>query len=261
MIHNPVSKDSNDQTKRKSWLESLQQKNIRIVIRVGERLYPDKEAEQHGIAYVSCEFDEATPSPGVVTAFLYTLRTSKAGGVAVHNDGSEGRAATLCSLHLMHTYGFNAAEAAIWLRIICPSMQMKKAQQDFLRAVGSELEVLCSEAAVCRERAFRRGVFQAWAAEELRPGWYGGRLESGYAMKDADNGREELWSTTPHSCGELLQTAKLHLDDCARLLQRTARGAAVLNLWPEVLICGAHERQEAARAAEASTLPEQIRMK
>ena len=182
----------------------MQKRNVRTVIRVGERLYPDKEAEQHGIAYVSCKFDEATPSPGVVTAFLYALRTSKAGGVAVLSDGS-GRAATLCALHLMHAHGFSAAEATTWLRFIYPSLRMNRRQEDFLHAVGSMAGAVGSGG---REEAFRRGVFRAWAAEDVRSRGRRRRPESDYDAVSGDDGGAEITKAAQGGCDKAVRTAQ-----------------------------------------------------
>ena len=223
-------------------LDNLAKRKIGTIIRVGKRLYPDRSAEQHGITCVSCEFDQQTPSPGVVTAFLYTLRTSKAGGVAVHSDGSKGRAATLCALHLMHAHGFSAAEATTWLRIICPSLRMKRRQEDFLRAVGSELEADAGG----REEAFRRGVFRAWAANELRSGWYRRRPESGYDVASADDDKLERLKTALEGCANFQPTAE------------------TLNLATRWLICcelGPGEKDEMVSVVPASILPEQCWMK
>ena len=148
-------------------LDLFMNQRIFTVIRVADRNYPDKLAEQRGITCVSCEHDEMTPNPGVVTAFLYTLQTAKGGKVAMHSDGS-GRAEVLCALHLMHTHGFSAAEAVSWMRLICPGLKLFKEQVDFLTAVGYDLEAAAA-AHVERSTALRRGVWRAWAASELRP--------------------------------------------------------------------------------------------
>ena len=245
-VYDPASADSSDPF-------IMQQRNIRTVIRVGERLYPDNEAEQHGITCVSCEFDEATPSPGVVTAFLYTLRTSKAGGVAVLSDGS-GRAAVLCALDLMHAYGFSAAEATTWLRIMYPSMQMNRRQEDFLHAVGSMAGAVGSGG---REEAFRRGVFRAWAAEDVRSRGRRRRPESDYDAVSGDDGGAEITKAAQDGCDKAaVRTAQaLSLAmalECIVALNPTSRPLRSIERLPA--------KVQAPDGPAAAALPKQWRM-
>ena len=157
---NSLFETRKDQTVHQILLDHLAERGICTVVRVAERQYADAAAERRGLASVSCEYDEATPDPGVVSAFLHTMRTQRGGGVAIHNDGAHGRAATLCALHLMSARGLSAHEAMAHIRDRCPALRLTPQQSDFLLAVAAELPPRAAPAA--RAAAVRRGVSRAW---------------------------------------------------------------------------------------------------
>ena len=165
---------------RKKWLHHLTKRKIKTIVRIDEPQYPDQMAEECGFRCVSCEYDKVIPQPGVVSSFLYTLRSSGLGCVVVHSDGRKGRAATLCALYLMHTHGFSAVEATSWLRLVCPSIWIRTAQEHFLHAVGSCMKE--GEAgAGGRDSAFRRAVYRVWA-KDLRRDYCGSKPQSAYEV-------------------------------------------------------------------------------
>ncbi len=150
-----------------------------LISLVGQQGYENDDFRS-GITWVSCEFDTPTPAPGDVAVFLYTLRTAGPGAVAVQCDGSLGRAGTLCALHLMHTHGFDAAEAVGWLHLTCPAMRLRPDQAAFLRAVHADLASAANTAAEPadekslaagrRDAGFRRSVYRAWAGGQRPSG-------------------------------------------------------------------------------------------
>ena len=212
-----LSFDKDDCKSRNSWFDGLESQNFRTIIRVGDPQYPDHSAGERGFVSVSCDYDEEIPSPGVVSSFLYTLRISETDGVVVICDGTKGRAATLCALHLMHKYGFSAGEATTWLRLMCPSIQLAASQEIFLYAVGSGMED-GDNGAGGRDMAFRRSVYRVWA-KDLRRDFYGKRPQSAYEKVNVKEHteperRENMDIELPlrrcnRSCWELLRSAEL----------------------------------------------------
>ena len=213
-----------DHIARKEWFDNLHAQDILTIIRFDEPQYPDEEAEERGISYVSCEYENDIPNPGVVCSFLYTVRTSGSNGVAVHLDRREGRAGTLCSLHLMHGYGFSAGEALTWLRLMFPSINVKETQRDFLEAVGRGVDGFDETSAGGRDMAFRRAVYRVWA-KNLRRGCHGSRPESSY---ETDGGERPAESQGLCGCGGLpLSAGPLRLAGCVLEALRAAdRGCA-----------------------------------
>ena len=247
--------DKGDRISYRSYLDDLQAENIQTIIRFGRLRFADQTAEELGFKCVSCEYSDDIPAPGVVSSFFYTLRTSVLRKVVILSDGRKGRAATLCALHLMHTYDFSAGEATMWLRLTCPNIRLRDSQEQFLYAVGSAVQ---DQEIVSwgRDVAFRRAVHRVWA-KDLRRDCCDSRPHSPYEVANSEGQAKGLDAHRPaRHCGAFAW-------DQARLaLERSGVRRVRRRLLPAD--CCAERpsgREEAGSAAEARAVPSQLRMR
>jgi cell division cycle 14 len=122
--------------------ETLQQFDVRLVVRLNERAYDTGPLHEAGIATAHLPFEDCRVPPVDVVAKFLAVVEGLPGAAAVHCKAGLGRTGTLIALYMMKHYGFTAREAMGWLRIVRPGS-----------VIGPQQQFLCE-----REGLMRRSV-------------------------------------------------------------------------------------------------------
>ena len=115
------------------YADTLQQFDVRCVLRLNAPQYSKTALVATGIAVADLYFEDCTPPPVDVVAKFFALTESLPGAFAVHCKAGLGRTGTLIALYMMKHHGFTARAAMGWLRIMRPGSVIGE-QQDFLCA-------------------------------------------------------------------------------------------------------------------------------
>jgi len=104
-------------------------KGITAVVRLNEAdTYPAEAFTNAGLSHYDLYFDDCTvPSNAITVKFLEIAEREE--GIAVHCRAGLGRTGVLIAAHLIKNFGFRAAEAIGWLRIVRPGSVIGQQQQ------------------------------------------------------------------------------------------------------------------------------------
>jgi cell division cycle 14 len=93
--------------------ETLQQFDVRLVVRLNDPAYDTRPLHEAGIATVDLPFEDCTVPPVEVVAKFLAVVEGLPGAVAVHCKAGLGRTGTLIGLYMMKHHGFTAREAMV----------------------------------------------------------------------------------------------------------------------------------------------------
>ncbi|KAF9222060.1 phosphatases II [Gyrodon lividus] len=113
-------------------LDYFEKRGVQVVVRLNTELYDKQLFLDRGINHQELYFDDGTnPTDEIVRTFIdLSDRIVEGGGaIAVHCKAGLGRTGTLIGAYLIWKYGFTAAEAIAFMRIVRPGSVVGPQQQ------------------------------------------------------------------------------------------------------------------------------------